>query len=157
MQYGFDLAAISSLQAMPGFLDVFGYVDPSNQTEYATDSTVYQVKMSLLIPVVSSLVTGFFSVYFGRRAALWLACIVNAVTCALQIDTLSHGGLYFGRLLLGFANGFLVAFSNICTLEAAPAHVRGVRVALLSSSVNIECVLTSVEDCNTQTRLDCLS
>lgn len=31
MQYGFDSAAVGALQAMPGFLRVFGYEDPSSR------------------------------------------------------------------------------------------------------------------------------
>jgi hypothetical protein len=34
MQYGFDIAAVGALQAMPGFLKVFGYPDPSNPLGY---------------------------------------------------------------------------------------------------------------------------
>lgn len=41
MQYGFDLAAVGSLQAMPGFLKVFGYPDPSNDTGYAIDVNIH--------------------------------------------------------------------------------------------------------------------
>lgn len=37
LQYGFDLAAVGSLQAMPGFLKVFGYADPSAEGGYAID------------------------------------------------------------------------------------------------------------------------
>lgn len=37
MQYGFDLAAVGSLQAMPGFLKVFGYRDPESEMGYAID------------------------------------------------------------------------------------------------------------------------
>lgn len=37
MQYGFDSAAIGALQAMPGFLKVFGYQDPDNPTGYGID------------------------------------------------------------------------------------------------------------------------
>jgi len=40
MQYGFDLAAVGSLQAMPGFLKVFGYRDPSSDTGYAIDVSI---------------------------------------------------------------------------------------------------------------------
>lgn len=47
------------------------------------------------------------------------------------------GGLYTGRLLLGFANGFYVTFSNIYTTEAAPTHLRGVVVALFAWWVNV--------------------
>lgn len=37
MQYGFDSAAIGALQAMPGFLKVFGYADPSLPSGYGID------------------------------------------------------------------------------------------------------------------------
>ena len=182
MQYGFDLAAIGSLQAMPGFLKVFGYVDPSSSTGYGIDvsayskssdigiphmhtnhcheqSTVQQLITSLLTlgSFVSSLVAGFFSTYLGRRQALWLACIVNAIGVGIQIGTTSVGVLYLGRLLLGFANGFLVTFSNIYTSEAAPAHMRGVMVALFAYWVNIGSILGATVDNYTQTRMDKLS
>jgi len=106
---------------------------------------------------VSSLVAGFFSAYLGRRHALWLACVVNAVAVGIQIGTTSAGVLYFGRLLLGFANGFLVTFSNIYTSEVAPAHMRGVMVALFAYWVNIGSILGALVDNYTQTRLDRLS
>ncbi|KAJ5784356.1 uncharacterized protein N7503_009568 [Penicillium pulvis] len=159
MQYGFDLAAVGSLQAMPGFLKVFGYRDPSSDTGYAIDSTVQQLITSLLTlgSFVSSLVAGYFSAFLGRRHALWLACVVNAVAVGIQIGTTSAGVLYFGRLLLGFANGFLVTFSNIYTSEVAPAHMRGVMVALFAYWVNIGSILGALVDNYTQTRLDRLS
>ncbi|KAJ5984128.1 hypothetical protein N7481_006227, partial [Penicillium waksmanii] len=115
MQYGFDLAAVGSLQAMPGFLKVFGYPSPDSNTGYAIDRAVSK---SELLP---------------------------------------GGVLYLGRLLLGFANGFLVTFSNIYTAEAAPAHMRGVMVALFAYWVNIGSIMGSVVDNKTKERMDPLS
>lgn len=106
---------------------------------------------------VSSLVAGFFSSYLGRRQALWLACIVNAIACGIQIGTTSAGVLYLGRLLLGFANGFLVTFSNIYTAEASPAHMRGVMVALFAYWVNIGSIMGAAVDNKTKERMDALS
>jgi hypothetical protein len=37
MQYGFDSAAVGALQAMPGFLKVFGYPDPESPLGYGID------------------------------------------------------------------------------------------------------------------------
>jgi hypothetical protein len=37
MQYGFDTSAIGALQAMPGFLAVFGYEDPNSSLGYGID------------------------------------------------------------------------------------------------------------------------
>lgn len=47
MQYGFDLAAVGSLQAMPGFLKVFGYASPGSETGYAIDVSTYINPMSI--------------------------------------------------------------------------------------------------------------
>ncbi|OJJ07011.1 hypothetical protein ASPVEDRAFT_876447 [Aspergillus versicolor CBS 583.65] len=159
LQYGFDLAAVGSLQAMPGFLKVFGYADPSAEGGYAIDSTVQQLITSLLTlgSFVSSLVAGLFATYLGRRQALWLACLVNAIACAIQIAAPSAGVLYLGRLLLGFANGFLVTFSNIYTSEASPAHMRGVMVALFAYWVNIGSIMGAAVDNKTKERMDELS
>jgi hypothetical protein len=37
MQYGLDSACLASLQAMPGFLRVFGYPDPNLRGGYGID------------------------------------------------------------------------------------------------------------------------
>ncbi|KAF2017480.1 putative transporter [Aaosphaeria arxii CBS 175.79] len=146
MQYGFDSAAVGALQAMPGFLKVFGYEDPNSPLGYGIDSTVQQLITSLLTlgSFVSALVAGYFGAFFGRREGLWAACALNAVACAIQIGTDSAGVLYFGRLLLGFANGFLVTFSNVYTSEVAPSHLRGIMVALFAYWVNIGSIVGAV-------------
>ncbi|KAJ8107956.1 hypothetical protein ONZ43_g6572 [Nemania bipapillata] len=143
MQYGLDSAAIGALQAMPGFLAVFGYPDPSQPGGYGIDGTFQRLIGSLLTlgAFISSLVAGVFAHYFGRKAALWLACALNAIACIIQISTTSKVAVYIGRLVLGLANGFLVTFSNIYTAEASPAHLRAVMVALFSEWVNIGSII----------------
>jgi hypothetical protein len=39
MQYGIDTAAVGGLQAMPGFLMVFGYRDPASPLGYGIDAS----------------------------------------------------------------------------------------------------------------------
>jgi hypothetical protein len=39
MQYGIDTAAVGGLQAMPGFLMVFGYEDASSPLGYGIDAS----------------------------------------------------------------------------------------------------------------------
>lgn len=159
MQYGFDSAAIGALQAMPGFLKVFGYPDPTSPFGYGINSTVQQLITSLLTlgAFLSSLFAGFFGMYLGRKPALWAACVLNFAALAIQISTDSAGVLYVGRILLGISNGFLVTFSNVYTAEIAPAHLRGVMVALFAYWVNIGAVFGTIVDNYTQHRLDKLS
>ncbi|RDL38161.1 Uncharacterized protein BP5553_05594 [Venustampulla echinocandica] len=146
MQYGFDSAAIGALQAMPGFLKVFGYADPKLPSGYGIDKTVQQLIASLLTlgSFATSLIAGFFGSYFGRKPALWAACLLNAIACAIQISTTNKPALYVGRLILGFANGFFVTFSNVYTAEASPAHLRGVMVAMFAYWVNVGSILGSI-------------
>ncbi len=86
---------------------------------------------------LSSIFAGAFAHFFGRKPALWLACLLTAAGAAIQIGTANWGVVYLGRLVLGIGNGFLVTFSNIYCAEAAPAHLRAVLVALFSEWVTI--------------------
>lgn len=143
MQYGFDSAAIGALQAMPEFLKVFGYEDSSGPLGYGVDSTVQQLITSLLTlgSFLSSLAAGPFSSFLGRKPALSLARGLNAIACAVQLGTTNKGVLYLGRLLMNLANGFFVTFSSVYTFEVAPAHLRGVTVALFAYWVNIGSII----------------
>ncbi|KAF2008730.1 general substrate transporter [Aaosphaeria arxii CBS 175.79] len=156
MQSGFDSAAVGALQAMPGFLKVFGYEDPKSPMGYGIDSTVQRLISSLITvgSFVSSLAAGLFSSHFGRRHALWLACTLNAAACAVMIAATTPGVLYLGRLFLGFANGFFMTFSSIYAAEAAPAEMRGLIVALYAFFVNMGAILGSVIDNATKSRMD---
>lgn len=181
MQYGLDIIVVASLQAMPGFLVVFGYPNPDATGGYSigvsvhcgclrlrendtknksilcgSQGTFQQLISSLLTlgAFLSSLTAGSFAHFFGRKPALWLACLLTAVGCAIQIATTDKGVVYLGRLVLGIGNGFLVTFSNIYTAEASPAHLRAVMVALFSEWVNIGAIIGAVVTNATQTRLD---
>lgn len=105
----------------------------------AQQRTFQQLIGSLLTlgAFLSSITAGAFAHFFGRKPALWLACLLTAAGAAIQIGTTNWGVVYLGRLVLGIGNGFLVTFSNIYCAEAAPAHLRAVLVALFSEWVTI--------------------
>lgn len=47
MPYGIDTAAVEGLQAMPGFLMVFGYKDPTSPLEYGINVSVSNAHYSI--------------------------------------------------------------------------------------------------------------
>ena len=46
MQYGFDSSGVGALQAMPGFLKVFGFEDPSLPLGYGIDVSLLRTRSS---------------------------------------------------------------------------------------------------------------
>jgi hypothetical protein len=45
MQYGIDTAAVGGLQAMPGFLMMFGYEDPTSPLGYGIDVRIFKLDL----------------------------------------------------------------------------------------------------------------
>ncbi|KAK3345815.1 general substrate transporter [Lasiosphaeria hispida] len=156
MQYGLDSACLAGIQAMPGFLKVFGYENPAVNGGYAIGRTFQQLIGSFLTlgAFMSSIFAGFFAQYLGRKPALWAACALTAIGAAIQIGTDSQSAVYVGRIVLGIGNGFLVTFSNIYNAEAAPAHLRGITVAFFSIAVNTGSIIGAAVNNATQKRLD---
>jgi len=156
MQYGMDSAVLAGLQAMPGFLAVFGHPNPALAGGYGIDRTFQQLIGSFLTlgAFFSSIFAGLFARFLGRKPALWAACALTAVGAAIQIGTTSKAAVYVGRIVLGVGNGFLVTFSNIYCAEAAPAHLRAVMVALFSIWVNIGSIIGAAVNNATSKRLD---
>lgn len=126
-QYGYDSAAIAGFQSMPGFLEVYGYVDPTNPIGLNISTDVQRLIQSLMN------VGGFLSAIFiyvshtrvSRRIGLWTGCFFGFLSISLQLGVKNLGGLYAGRLLLGMSNGFLVPYCVTYMTESAPTMLRG--------------------------------
>src|ERR1700692_1582833 len=71
-QYGFDNTMMSTMQASPSFLRVFGFPSPGIPGGYGIDPTVQQLLTSLMTVggFVGSLVTGYIGNRLGRRMGL---------------------------------------------------------------------------------------
>jgi hypothetical protein len=109
------MACLASLQAMPGILRVFGYPDPNlrggygidvrqfylppNHNRSANDSRTTNISTADRILVdlgafLSSILAGAVAHFFGRKPALWLACLLIAAGAAIQIGhQLERSGL----------------------------------------------------------------
>ncbi|RFU31066.1 hypothetical protein B7463_g5294, partial [Scytalidium lignicola] len=158
-QYGFDTAAVAGFQAMTGFLQVFGYKDPTRPSGYNIHTKPQQLISSFLNvgTIIGTILTGPFAHRFGRKPAIWLACVVSLVACGVQVGSTSLGGLYAGRIILGLSNGFFITFSNVYAVEAAPPHLRGILVSFFGFWVNIGSILGAVADNYTKNKINKLS
>jgi MFS family permease len=94
---------------------VFGYVDPASPVGYNISTTVQQLISSLMTlgAFCGSLMAGPMAIVLGRKQCLWLACVLCAVANSIMLGTTHISALYVGRTVIGFANGFLMTFSQL--------------------------------------------
>ncbi|EMD58953.1 hypothetical protein COCSADRAFT_153717 [Bipolaris sorokiniana ND90Pr] len=147
-QYGVDFGAIGGLQAMRGFLEVFGHPDPASPTGWNI-STERQQLMSSLMTLGAFVSSGFAGVgakKLGRRHCLWLASALCCVSNIVMMTTTNTAGLYIGRLLIGLANGWYMTFSQLYIQESAPAHYRGLLISVYQIWVSIGTLVGTVVD-----------
>jgi MFS family permease len=156
LMVGFDTATIGGLQAMPGFLAVYGFHTPAG---FEISTKVQQLIASLLAvgSIVGCLTTGFFAQKFGRKAALWFGCAVAYVAIAIQLGSTNLAGLYAGRVILGFSNAYFITFSNVFISEIAPHHLRAILIAFFGFWVTFWTVIGNVVDFLTKGMLSKLS
>ncbi|KAJ3578327.1 hypothetical protein NPX13_g2234 [Xylaria arbuscula] len=126
-QYGLDFGIIGGLQAMIGFLQVFGERAPTTPLGWNINAERQQLISSLMIlgAFISSSTAGFTAKYFGRKMSLWIACVGVFVSTAVMQATTQIGGLYAGRLIIGLANGLLMTHAQLYIQECSPGRYRG--------------------------------
>ncbi|OCT50032.1 general alpha-glucoside permease [Cladophialophora carrionii] len=156
-QYGVDFGIIGGLQAMPGFLEVFGHKVPTSVSPigYNIDHTRQQLISSLMIlgAFISSSTAGPIAKFLGRKMSIWIAALLCVVANIVMMVTTSIGALYFARFLIGIANGMLMTFSQLYLQECAPAKYRGLVIGLFQSWTSIGTLVGTVID-NFTVKLD---
>ncbi|KAI5917668.1 putative maltose permease [Camillea tinctor] len=147
-QYGVDFGIIGGLQAMVGFLQVFGNEDPSTPLGWNINADRQQLIASLMVlgAFISSSSAGFTARYFGRKVSLWTACVGVFVSTALMQATTDIGGLYAGRLIIGLANGLLMTHAQLYIQESVPARYRGLGIALFSYWISVGSLVGTIID-----------
>ena len=107
-QYGVDFGPIGGMQAMIGFLQIFGYRDPASPIGWNISVEAQRLISSLMTlgAVIASGMAGPLAWKLGRKSCLWIACFLCAVSDIIMMTTSSLGALYAGRLLIGLANGW---------------------------------------------------
>ncbi|KIW88052.1 uncharacterized protein Z519_11162 [Cladophialophora bantiana CBS 173.52] len=147
-QYGVDFGIIGGLQAMPGFLDVFGEKDPTSPIGYNISHTRQQLISSLMIlgAFISSSFAGPIAKFIGRKMSIWVAALLCVVSNVIMMTTTSIGALYFARFLIGIANGMLMTFSQLYLQECSPAKYRGLVIGLFQSWTSIGTLVGTIID-----------
>ncbi|KAF8863063.1 MFS transporter [Acephala macrosclerotiorum] len=147
-QYGVDFGIIGGLQAMPGFLEVFGNRAPETKLGWNISPGRQQLISSLMIlgAFIASGAGGPIALYLGRKSSIWLACGMCIVANVVMMTTTSIGGLYAGRFVIGLANGLFMTFAQLYLQECAPARYRGLTLGAFQSWTSIGTLIGTVID-----------
>jgi len=137
-QYGFDTGIINGLQAMQGFLKVFGEYNGATR-KYGIETTFQQLITSLLQVglIIASFSLGPFSRYFGRRGGFIAASLLSFASITIQILVTAQWPIYIARLMLGIANGAYVNLVVIYISETTPFYLRGPIVSIFQPMVSL--------------------
>ncbi|KAH8600238.1 general substrate transporter [Bisporella sp. PMI_857] len=130
-QYGIDFGCIGGLQAMIGFLKVFGHENPNVPLGWNISPRRQQLISSLMIlgAFISSSAAGPIATFLSRRATIWCACALCCVANVIMMATTTIGGLYAGRFIIGLANGLFMTFAQLYIQETIPARYRGLMIS----------------------------
>ncbi|KAM7215349.1 General substrate transporter [Rhypophila decipiens] len=155
-QYGVDFGLIGGLQAMPGFLQVFGHRAPHTPLGWNLDTMRQQLISSLMTlgAFISSGTAGLTASYLGRRHCLWAACVLCCVSNVIMMATEHIGALYAGRFLIGLANGYFMTFSQLYIQETSPARYRGWFLTIFQFFTSFGTLIGTIIDWATAGRMD---
>ncbi|KAI1173225.1 MFS monosaccharide transporter-like protein [Nemania sp. FL0916] len=146
-QYGLDFGIIGGLQAMIGFLEVFGErADTSIGWNINAERQQLISSLMILGAFISSSTAGFTAKYFGRKVSLWIACIGVFISTAIMQATTAIGGLYAGRLIIGLSNGLLMTHAQLYIQECAPGRYRGFGISIFTYWVSVGSLIGTVID-----------
>jgi len=115
---------------MKGFLQVFGYRDPTLPAGWGIEPTHQQLITSFMN--VGTMFGVLFTAPFarlsfgGRKPGIWIGTLICFIGVAVQMGTETIAGVCVGRTLIGVANAFYITFANAYVSESAPRHLRAV-------------------------------
>ncbi|EMR68716.1 putative general alpha-glucoside permease protein [Eutypa lata UCREL1] len=155
-QYGIDFGLIGGLQAMPGFLKIFGHEAPDTAIGWNLSPVRQQLITSLMSlgAFISSGTAGFAAVKLGRKVCLYIACLGCIVSNVIMMTTTDINALYIGRLLNGLANGYFMTFSQLWIQESSPAKYRGLFLSVFQFSTSFGTLIGTIVDFGTSPRPD---
>ncbi|KAJ4394501.1 hypothetical protein N0V93_003719 [Gnomoniopsis smithogilvyi] len=147
-QYGFDFGLISGLQAMVGFLSIFGYRDPQTLLGWNISTERQQLISSLMTlgAFISSSFAGPIAKVMGRRGSIWSAAVLCAIANIIMMATTNIGAIYVGRFVIGLANGMFMTFSQLYIQESIPARYRGLMISSFQVWTSVGSLVGTIVD-----------
>ncbi|KUI57776.1 putative glucose transporter rco-3 [Cytospora mali] len=146
-QYGLDFGLIGGLQAMIGFLQIFGY-RAATPLGWNISTERQQLISSLMTlgAFLSSSAAGPIASVMGRKTSIWTASVLCCVSNVIMMTSTNIGALYVGRLVIGLANGMFMTFSQLYIQESVPPRYRGLMISSFQVWTSVGTLVGTIVD-----------
>jgi SP family galactose:H+ symporter-like MFS transporter len=118
------------------------------QKDFGIDDHAIETIVSALLwgAVFGVLISGFFSLRFGRRGTILVSALVFALGSIFCAFAPTPGALVIARFFLGIAVGMASFVAPLYLSEIAPQSVRGALIAMYQLMITIGIVLAFLSD-----------
>ncbi|GLI82080.1 hypothetical protein PoHVEF18_010481 [Penicillium ochrochloron] len=129
----------------------FGHTVPKTD-ENPSGFLIASSRRSLITSILSAgtfigaLLGGTVSENIGRRLTIMLSCLIFAIGVAVQVATVTVGGLVAGRFVAGLGVGGVSATVILYVSEISPRKVRGLLVSAYQWAITIGLLVASGVD-----------
>ncbi|RTE75803.1 hypothetical protein BHE90_009732 [Fusarium euwallaceae] len=137
INFGFEIALVGKVLAIPSFLERFGSDTDSGIREIPARTQQILSASSTIGIFVAAFTTGFLSDIWGRRNVVFVGCFLCITGILVQGFCTSIMMLFGGKLTstLGFGLGHSLA--PVFVAEIAPDELRGVCLTLINTMIVI--------------------
>ncbi|KAJ0329161.1 hypothetical protein COL5a_004395 [Colletotrichum fioriniae] len=137
VNFGYELALVGNILAIPAFLDRFGTTTASGIKEIPTqDQQILNASTTVGI-VLAAYCTGFISDIIGRRMVVICGCVLCIAGIIVQGFANSILMLFGGKLISTVGYGLGHALGPVYVAEIAPDSLRGVCLILINTMIVI--------------------
>ncbi|OQV11257.1 hypothetical protein CLAIMM_15118, partial [Cladophialophora immunda] len=145
VNYGMDLAAFSTTQAMGAFERKFGVYNPKTQA-WQIEPYFLSLLNSLTYigQVTGVLLSGFITRRWGRRMSLWVMCFWAFLSAILLVTAQRKEQMLVARILNYIYLGQEIATIPVMQSELCPSHIRGFVVSTYQLGIMTGSLIMSI-------------
>ncbi|KAL0932293.1 maltose permease [Colletotrichum truncatum] len=135
INFGYEIALVGNILAIPSFLDRFGVTTSTGVKEITThDQQVLNASTTVGI-FVAAYTTGFISDIIGRRLVVFIGCGLCIAGILVQGFSNSIMMLFGGKLISTVGYGLGHTLGPVYVAEIAPDSLRGVCLILINTMI----------------------
>ncbi|KAI8290481.1 General alpha-glucoside permease [Colletotrichum sp. SAR11_57] len=135
INFGYELALVGNILAIPSFLNKFGVTTATGAKEISThDQQILNASTTIGV-FVAAYTTGFISDIIGRRLVVLLGCGLCIAEIMVQGFSNSIMMLFGGKLISTVGYGLGHTLGPVYVAEIAPDSLRGVCLILINTMI----------------------